>query len=176
MTWQDDVLLLLVADASVPRKGLWLDTWLRSYPTAIDVVCASDEPASAWQARLNEVIDAHLGPVFVVAHGVGVLATLAWVAQASLRTQGRVKGAILAAPVCLPEHDERQAVLQRARVCFPTALVCSDNDDYCSVAAASALAQSCGARLMNRGPLGHMTEGLGSWQWGMKLMQELLLA
>ncbi|XDZ50717.1 RBBP9/YdeN family alpha/beta hydrolase [Neisseriaceae bacterium CLB008] len=176
MTLQDDLLLLAVADASVPRKGLWLDTWLRSYPTATDVVCASDETVATWQAHLNQIIDAHHGPIFIVAHGVGVQATLAWVAQAALRTQGQVKGAILAAPVTLPAQDERQQVLARARVCFPTALVCGDNDAFCSVAEASRLAQQCGAKLLNQGAVGHMTHGLGSWQWGMKLMQEMLLA
>lgn len=176
MTLQDDLLLLAIADASVPRKGLWLDTWLRSYPTATDVVCASDEAVAVWQSRLNQAIDDHKGPVFLVAHGVGVQATLAWVAQAPLRTQGKIKGAILAAPITLPEQDERQQVVARARVCFPTALVCSDNDAFCTVAAATCLAQSCGAKLMNQGEVGHMAQGLGSWQWGMKLMQEMLLA
>ncbi|MBP6116357.1 MAG: alpha/beta hydrolase [Neisseriaceae bacterium] len=176
MTLSDDLLLLGIADASVPRRGFWLDTWLRSYPTATDVVCASDETAAVWQARLNQVIDDHKGPVFLVAHGVGVQATLAWVAQASLRTQGRVKGAILAAPITLPAQDAREQVLARARAGFPTALVCSDNDAFCTVAEASRLAQRCGAKLMNQGDVGHMTQGLGSWQWGMKLMQEMLLA
>lgn len=176
MTLQDDLLLLAVVDASVPRRGLWLDTWLRSYPTATEVVCASDESVQTWQSRLNQVINDHQGPVFLVAHGVGVLATLSWVTQASLRTQGRVKGAILAAPITLPEQDERQHVLSQARMCFPAALVCGDNDAFCSVAEATRLAQNCGAKLMNQGDVGHMTQGLGSWQWGMKLMQEMLLA
>lgn len=176
MTLQDDLLLLAIADASVPRKGLWLDTWLRSYPTATDVVCASDETAAVWQARLNEAIDGHQGPVFLVAHGVGVQATLAWVAQAALHVQSKVKGAILAAPITLPEHDERELIVTRARLCFPAALVCGSNDDYCKVAHAETMAKRCGARFLNQGEVGHMVQGLGSWQWGMKLMQEMLLA
>ncbi len=176
MTWQDDLLLVGIADASVRGKGFWLDTWLRGYPTAAEVVCAADEAEAVWQARINAALSDHQGPVFLVGHGVGVQAVLAWVAQASLRTQGQVKGAILAAPVHLPEAADGQQAWQRARVCFPTALVCSDNHPSCTVAQAQALADCCGARLLNQGSVGAMVKGMGTWEWGMKLMQEMLLA
>jgi len=131
-----------------------------------------------WIARLEDVILGSDGPVVLVAHSLGCILTAAW-AQVS-RSTTRVEGALLEAPGD-PERDELRGVLPswapivRDRLPFPSLLLGSHDDPYCSLAKAQSLADAWGSRFIDCGPCGHINaeSGLGDWPDGLALLREL---
>ena len=131
-----------------------------------------------WIARLEDVILGCDGPVVLVAHSLGCILTAAW-AQVS-RSTTRVQGALLVAPGD-PERDELRGVLPswapivRDRLPFPSLLLGSHDDPYCSLAKAQALADAWGSRFIDCGARGHINaeSGLGDWPDGQALLNEL---
>ena len=131
-----------------------------------------------WIARLEDVILGIDGPVVLVAHSLGCVLTAAW-AQVS-RSTARVQGALLVAPGD-PERDELRGVLPswapivRDRLPFPSLLLGSHDDPYCSLAKAQSLADAWGSRFIDCGPCGHINaeSGLGDWPDGLALLREL---
>ena len=131
-----------------------------------------------WIARLEDVILGSDGPVVLVAHSLGCILTAAW-AQVS-RSTARVQGALLVAPGD-PERDELRGVLPswapivRDRLPFPSLLLGSHDDPYCSLAKAQSLADAWGSRFIDCGPCGHINaeSGLGDWPDGLALLREL---
>lgn len=132
-----------------------------------------------WIARLEDVILATDGPVVLVAHSLGCILTAAW-AEVS-RSTARVQGALLVAPGDA-EQDQLRDVLPswapivRQRLPFPSILVGSQDDPYCTAEKARSLADSWGSRWVDGGPCGHINaeSGLGDWPAGHALLQELI--
>ena len=132
-----------------------------------------------WSARLEEtVVDAH-GPVVLVAHSLGCILA-AWWAAHSFHTH-RVRAALLVAPgdverADLAEQIPGWAPIARQRLPFPSILVGSRNDPYCSAERAQGLASAWGARFVDLGQRGHINaeSGLADWPEGHALLQSLL--
>lgn len=131
-----------------------------------------------WIARLEDVILGLDGPVVLVAHSLGCILTAAW-AQVSSST-GRVQGALLVAPGD-PEREALGAILPswapiaREPLPFPSLLLGSRDDPYCTFEKAQSLAQSWGSRFIDCGARGHLNaeSGLGDWPEGYALLREL---
>lgn len=132
-----------------------------------------------WIARLEDVILGTEGPVVLVAHSLGCILTAAW-AQVS-RSTARVQGALLVAP----GDAEREALrpvlpswspIVRQRLPFPSVLVGSRNDPYCSLERAQGLASDWGSRFIDLGERGHINagSGLGDWPEGHAWLLELM--
>ncbi len=132
-----------------------------------------------WIARLEDVILSTDGPVVLVAHSLGCILTAAW-AQVS-RSTARVQGALLVAP----GDAEREALrpvlpswspIVRQRLPFPSVLVGSRNDPYCSFERAQGLASDWGSRFIDAGERGHINaeSGLGDWPEGHARLLELM--
>ena len=132
-----------------------------------------------WIARLEDVILSTEGPVVLVAHSLGCILTAAW-AQVS-RSTVRVQGALLVAP----GDAEREALrpvlpswspIVRQRLPFPSVLVGSRNDPYCSFERAQGMASDWGSRFVDLGERGHINaeSGLGDWPEGHAQLLELM--
>ena len=132
-----------------------------------------------WMARLEETILAADEPVVLVAHSLGCILTAAWASHS--RNTHRVKGALLVAPGDA-EQDNLRAVLPSwspvpmQRLPFPSQLVGSRDDPYCSFERAQALGQAWGARFTDLGNAGHINAetGLGDWPEGHDWLQHLI--
>jgi predicted alpha/beta hydrolase family esterase len=130
-------------------------------------------------AQLEQAVLAN-DQVVLVAHSLGCVLVAAWAAHS--RNTQRVKAALLAAPGDV-ERPEMQHLLHswspivRARLPFPSTLVSSRNDPYCSFMRASALAHAWGSRLVDMGACGHINAdaNLGAWPQGHALLDELLI-
>jgi predicted alpha/beta hydrolase family esterase/diadenosine tetraphosphate (Ap4A) HIT family hydrolase len=135
-----------------------------------------------WLAALDQVVAAQRGPVVLVAHSLGCVLLAHWVLLARRSANPQVVGALLVAPAdvddrsCVPACLGGFAPIPRAPLPFPSILVASRNDSYCSFARAQQLASSWGARLVDAGALGHVNADsrLGTWPLGRALLQELL--
>jgi predicted alpha/beta hydrolase family esterase len=103
----------------------------------------------------------------------------AWAAQT--RLAHRVRGALLVAPGD-PQQPELAAVLHSwtplvlPHLPFPSRLLGSQNDPYCSLARAQSFANALGAQWMDCGEAGHINadSGLGDWPEGRALLNDFL--
>jgi predicted alpha/beta hydrolase family esterase len=131
-----------------------------------------------WLSQLEEAVLQYPESV-LVAHSLGCIQVAAWAAHS--RNTHRVKGALLVAP-CDAERPEMQNILHswhpivRERMPFPSIVVTSRNDPYCSFMRASALAHAWGSSMVDGGMGGHLNADsrLGNWPQGHALLQQLL--
>ncbi len=132
-----------------------------------------------WMAQLEEAVLAAPGPVVLVAHSLGCALTAAWAAHS--QNTHRVAGALLVAPGD-PEREELRAVLKSwspvvlQALPFPSILLGSQNDPYCSFARAQSFAVAWGSQFVDYGHAGHINgeSGLGDWPEGQALLTELM--
>ena len=132
-----------------------------------------------WLARLDEVVIDAPGPVVLAAHSLACILVAAWASFS--RHTARVRGALLVAP------DDVQALeltdrlpgwtpISRQPLPFKSILVGSQNDPFCSVDRAQAMANDWGAQWLNLGEAGHINAdpSLGAWPLGHALLQTLM--
>jgi len=132
-----------------------------------------------WIARLEEVLLQDERPAVLVAHSLGCVQVAAWAAHS--RNTHRVRGALLVAPGDV-EQAELRAVLPgwapipMQPLPFPSVLVGSHNDPYCSVDRAQAMAQAWGSAWIDLGNSGHINaeSGLQDWPQGRSLLMQLM--
>lgn len=171
----DDFVLVLLRDQSEPP--MWIDIWAKSYPVIQLGSFHQNESPSVWQARLQQIISLiSEEKIIVVAHGAGANALAWYYYHADILMHKKMVATILVAPlqsICeqKPYHD----VFERVRFSGKTAWVSAPNDDLCPVNWAKNQAQMWNARFFETPPLGHLNQNLASWEWGMKLMQEMIL-
>ncbi len=131
-----------------------------------------------WSARLEEVVADASGPVVLAAHSLGCILTAWWAAHT--RHAHKVRGALLVAPGDVERPDLAAQIVGWAPIArqplpFPSVLLGSRNDPYCSFERAQALAADWGARFVDYGERGHINaeSGLGDWAEGRALLQSL---
>lgn len=122
-----------------------------------------------WMARLEEVLAEEPSPVLLAAHSLGCHLVAGWAAHT--RHPHRVCGALLVAPPDLARPDLPPALAPwrppvRERLPFPSALVASDDDPFCSRNAARQMAADWGCQALHAVPGGgHLNadSALGDW-------------
>jgi len=128
-----------------------------------------------WMARLEEAILAADEPVVLVAHSLGCILTAAWASHS--RNTHRVQGALLVAPGDV-EQDNLLAVLPSwspvpmQRLPFPSHLVGSRDDPYCSFQRVQAMGEAWGSAFTDLGNAGHINAetGLKDWPQGHRFL------
>ncbi len=156
--------------------GHWQSLWEARVPGAVRV--EQDDWVSpireAWVRSLTELILRQPGPVVVVAHSLGCIATAHLQAEAA----ARIRGALLVAPA----DPERSAVLSDfapvpyATLPYSSIVVASNNDPYCPVRLANAYARAWGSEFVRLNHAGHINidSGHGEWPLGLALLQSLI--
>lgn len=134
-----------------------------------------------WIMRLEEELLACPHPVLLAAHSLGCIQVAAWAAHS--RHTHRVSGALLVAPgdaeqIDLCERLPSWAPIPMLRLPFPTRLLASRDDPYCSFDRAAMLATAWGSQLVDCGQVGHINaeSGLGEWPWGHSHLLDLMRA
>ncbi len=128
----------------------------------------------AWVRSIGQTILAQPGPVVVVAHSLGCIATTHLPPEAV----ARIQGALLVAPA---DPERRAALADFAPVPYQklpyrNVLVASSNDPYCPVRLAGAYARAWGSELVRLQDAGHINvdSGHGAWPLGLALLQSLM--
>ena len=135
-----------------------------------------------WVTRLEEVLleqaARQRAPVLLAAHSLGCQLVAAWAAHS--RHTALVQGALLVAPgdpACAAVQGLLHSWLPvvRQALPFPSILVGSHDDPYCSFADAQALAQAWGSCFIDHGHRGHINadSGLGDWPEGRRWLDGL---
>jgi uncharacterized protein len=131
-----------------------------------------------WMARLDETLLADDKTAVLAAHSLGCQLVAAWAAHS--RHTARVRGALLVAPPDTARADMppqlagwRTIVMQRLP--FAAHVVYSDDDPFCTIDRARAMAAAWGARATALGARGHLNSesGLGDWSQGLAWLTEL---
>ena len=131
-----------------------------------------------WMSQLEEAVLAAPGPVVLAAHSLGCVLTAAWASHS--RHTHRVQGALLVAPGD-PQREALRAVLKSwspvplQRLPFPSTLLASHDDPYCSLERAQQFANAWGSEFVDYGNRGHINaeSGLGDWPEGHALLSRL---
>lgn len=171
----EELMLLLIRDAD--EAPMWLDRWALNYPMVQLTAVSRTQTIVDWQHQLEKAWgEIHSEHVAVVAHGTGVSALLAWLYLADVNVQRRIQNVMLVAPVASAFPDDEYHTLQRVRFQCKAALVIGRHDADCPTDWAAQKAEQWRAKLLVSPHHGHLNEALHGWQWGMKLMQEMLLS
>jgi uncharacterized protein len=154
----------------------WQSLWAESIVGAVRVQQDNwiSPTRSAWVTRIAETIRAQDGPVVLVAHSLGCIASTHLPSEVAVHIQG----ALLVAPA----DPERRAPLvdfspvPYHALPYRSVLVASSNDPYCPVRTAGAYARSWGSEFVRLQNAGHINidAGFGEWPLGLALLQSLV--
>ena len=172
---REELRLVLLRDASVGHF-MWLDRWQVSYPQVIAAEFSAHEALNLQYQRLQAAIEPEQDfPLFIVAHGAACAASCALLFHADVLLHKRIKGLILVAPLYEQWQNDDKNMLKRARASFSCVVVVSENDAACSLDQAEEIALKLGGKALLTPHQGHLDGELHGWQWGMKLLQEMIL-
>ena len=166
---------LIVPGIGNSGAGHWQTRWQTRFPSALRVEQENwDVPdVQQWPARLVEAVAARTRPVVLVAHDCGVPTILL---AAPFLAPNKVRGAYLVA--CpdvergdLPAGARALAPMPTAPLPFPSLLVASRDDPYCSLERAQGIALDIGAALVDAGNAGHIDAESGHGPWPEGLMR-----
>ncbi|WP_336486128.1 RBBP9/YdeN family alpha/beta hydrolase [Methylobacterium nigriterrae] len=168
--------ILIVPGLAGSEEEHWQARWASRLATA-RIVEQDDwhepEPV-AWSGRIAGAVRAATRPVILIAHSLGVVASVRAVPSLP---DGIVRGALL---VALPDVEEAPnlpdsvrafAPLPREPLPFPSLLVASRTDPYCSYERADDFAHAWGSLLVDAGEAGHINVASGHGPWPEGLMR-----
>jgi predicted alpha/beta hydrolase family esterase len=127
-----------------------------------------------WLSALNRAVRACAAPPILVAHSMGCLLSVYWASQN--HPDLSITGAFLVAPPNFKQrefHDSSFAKIPETPMPYPTLVIASTNDPYCSIEAAAELADKWGAGFVSVGARGHISTepGNGDWEEGQHLLE-----
>ena len=172
--------ILIVPGWSDSGPDHWQSRWERSLATARRIVQDDwKQPDSdRWATRIIDRIAEASRPAVLVAHSLGVAA----VAHAAMRMPpGFLAGAFLVAPADVDNHsgwpqtggeqwpppcgDGGFAPIPLSPFPFPSVLIASSNDPYCSIERSRVMSAGWGATLVEAGDAGHINAAAGFGPW-----------
>jgi uncharacterized protein len=166
--------ILIVPGLDNAGPDHWQTRWENKFPSARRVNQQNwERPDFAdWQARIAEAVNALDRPGLLVAHSLGVIAT---VHAAPKFASPLLSGAFL---VCPPDAkvmreidviDNRFAEIPRDPLPVPSAVIASRNDPFAAFEASEDIAAAWGSAFSDAGECGHINSdsGHGPWPEGM---------
>lgn len=168
-----DLTLILLRDEN--ENNMWIDYWAKSYPTIELIEISPNQSIAQWQKSIDMVAKKyHDTNLILVAHGIGANAAIAWYYQSSLQMQKQIVAQILVSPLKDFFINHPEYTFDKVRFNCKTALVIGQNDPLCPLSWATQQAEKWQAKLILAPQIGHINH-CANWQWGMKLMQEMVL-
>lgn len=153
----------------------WQSRWQARLSTASRIwePVMADARKDDWVEAVVKAVSAAEKPVVLVAHSLGVIAT----AHAAPKLTGKVAGAFLVAPSNVerdnltPGIDRAFAPVPRDPLPFPSLLVASRSDPFCTFEKADEFALCWGSHRIDAGDTGHINVGSGHGPWPEGLLQ-----
>lgn len=176
-----DADILLIPGLGNSEPGHWQRRWLEKMGTTQWVEQDDwDNPTlETWVGNIERAIMMATRPVVLVGHALGVPAI---VHTAQRLKDTKVRGALL---VTTLDIDENSAVptealpfgkVPRDPLPFPSLLIASSNDVFCTIERAADLANAWGSEFHNAGESGHINpaSGHGPWPEGLMMFTRLM--
>jgi len=150
--------------------GHWQTRWAAHFRTRRTVEGADcDQPnRAAWTGALLEAVFEAQRPVVLVGHSMGVATIVHAAAKMSAEV---VRGAFLVAyadvtaNAWIPDAEVEFAPMPRDPLPFPSLLVASRNDPYCTYDVADDLGAAWGSLHIDAGQAGHINAESGHGPW-----------
>lgn len=174
-----DILILPGLGGSKP--GHWQTRWAEKMRTAAIVEQAdwSDPDPDDWTDTIVQAVELAERPVVFVAHALAVVALV----QAAPRLPaGKARGALLVSPPDIELHPGAPEAMRsfgnvpRDPLPFPSLLVISSSEPYCSLERAADFAGAWGSDFHEAGDAGHIdtASGHGPWPEGLLMFTRLM--
>lgn len=179
--------LLLIPGLRDEAPGHWQAILASQCPGAVSLPALGRRniDLAARLVQIEEAVQAIKGPVVVVAHSGGTIATAHW----AQRTHAAIHGALLATPPLFagplgPEFPDLAdfqrhgwVPIPRSPLPFRCIVAASRNDPLGADEGVSELARDWGASLFDLGESGHLNpaSGFGPWPTALDLVRELAL-
>lgn len=177
-----EVDILIIPGWSSSGEDHWQTRWEKNLKTARRV--EQDDwikpIKEAWVGRIVAAAANAERPLILVAHSLGVIAAMHAVAKVPA---GLIAGAFLVAPADVENADKWPvtqgeifstqqsgfAPIPTARLSFPSVVVSSSDDPYCSAERARHFAAQWGSEIAEAGAVGHINtvSGHGPWPEGL---------
>ncbi|MFM2422379.1 MAG: hypothetical protein RL291_909 [Pseudomonadota bacterium] len=169
-----DLDILMVPGYTNSGPDHWQTRWETKLKTARRVEQADwNRPdRDLWSGRVVDEVNRSRRPVVIIAHSCGVPTV---VHAASRLSPGRGPGLVMGAfLVATPSEakcaeivgiDPAFAVFPRDPLPFPSLLVASSTDEYCTMEEAGDLALAWGSMLVEAGDAGHLNTASGHGPW-----------
>lgn len=173
--------ILIVPGWSSSGEDHWQSRWQRNLKTARRVEQHDwiRPDRDQWVARVVEEVATSVRPVVLVAHSLGVITVVHSARKLARIPSNPVKGVFLVAPADAengPNWPITQgetfdgseggfAPIPLDRLPFPSALIASSNDPYCSIERAREFAAAWGSVIVESGELGHINVASGHGPW-----------
>lgn len=175
-----DADILIVPGYKNSGPDHWQSRWQTKLSTARRVEQESwEKPVrEEWTACIAAAVDEAVKPAIIVAHSLGAAASI----QAIPQFTNKVVGALLVAPPDVanpkirPKHLMTFGPYPTDPLPFPSIVIASRNDPYCSHAVADDIAASWGSLFMDAGDAGHINaeSGFGPWPEGLMVFAKFL--
>lgn len=173
--------ILIVPGWSSSGPDHWQSRWERNLKTARRVEQEDwiRPSKDRWVARIVEAAAQSVRPVVLVGHSLGTVA-VAHAATKLARLPAPPVGAFLVAPADVDYADRWPvtqgetfgasdeagfAPLPRTPLPFPSVVVASSNDPYCSLERARVIAKGWGSTIVESGEVGHINVASGHGPW-----------
>jgi predicted alpha/beta hydrolase family esterase len=172
--------ILIIPGLYNSEPGHWQVRWADKMRNAaiVDQADFNDPDPEDWIDTIVKAVELAERPVVLVAHSLGCIAVVKAAAQL---TDGKVKGAFLVSPPDVyrdsaPEAVKDFAPIPRDPLPFPSLLVASSTDTYCSLETAADLAGAWGSEFHDAGEAGHINieSGHGPWPEGLLMFTRLM--
>jgi predicted alpha/beta hydrolase family esterase len=184
VSWSSSAAVVLTVpglDGSGP--GHWQTQWEGLLPECrrVQMPDWANPRREQWLDTLDRTVRGTSVRVIFAAHSLGCLA-VAWWAKLrwTMQYSDKVAGALLVAPPAMGAHLVCQRLYDflpapGEALPFPSLLVASRNDPYCSFAVARDLADAWQSGFVDAGETGHInaSSGLGEWVHGLTLLRDL---
>ena len=169
----EDIRLFLLMDEN-QHANHWQNVWLMGYPLSQSVVLCQHTPIEERISQIQVGFEQCGDAVMIVAHGFACNAWVEWLFHSGADLQKRISGVILAEPDLNAWSDDDNAPINRARANFPVAWV-MPNQTHINYPKSKNHAQRLGAKHLIFPKYHTLNAPLNGWQWGMSLMQDILL-
>lgn len=161
--------ILIVPGYTNSGAAHWQSRWESKLSTArrVEQESWSKPEREPWTDRIAEAVNEATKPVVLIAHSLGVAAAV----QAVPKFEKPVAGAFLVAPPDVanpkirPRHLLTFGPYGRDPLPFPSMVVASRDDHYCSFEVAEDLAAAWGSDFMDAGESGHLNADSGHGPW-----------
>ncbi len=158
----------------------WQSRWENKLSTArrVEQQAWTKPVCEEWTTALAEAVSATTRPCIIVAHSLGVAATIKAVPEIGTT----IRGAFLVAPPDVanpqirPRHLQTFGPYSRDPLPFPSIVIASRNDPFCSYDVADDIAAAWGSLMMDAGLAGHLDDqsGFGPWPEGLMVFARFL--
>jgi len=175
-----DADILMVPGYTNAGSDHWQSRWQAKLSTArrVEQTEWSKPVREDWSARVAEAVNEAARPVVIVAHSLGIAATI----NAIPTFRNFVAGAFLVAPPDVandkikPKHLMTFGPYPRDPLPFPSITIASRNDPFCAFEVAEDIAAAWGSLFIDAGEAGHINadSGYGPWPEGSMAFAQFL--